>query len=162
MWRCKARAVELVTHKTLHFAHARSDVWAAMADVDAYRQWWPWLRIFEARALRSGDEWRCTVRPPLPYTVSFVISLADVVKEEHVTARVSGDIGGTAELTLHGRDGDCEVVVRSDLQPRSGFLRVLATTLPPVARFGHDWILATGAKQFEARALSVDAQDTTT
>lgn len=154
--------MELVTHKALHFAHSRGAVWSAMAEVGSYRQWWPWLRTFEARGLVSGDEWRCTVRPPLPYTVSFVITLADVVAEQHVIARVSGDIAGTAELTLHGRDGECEVVVRSDLEPCSGFLRVLATTLPPVARFGHDWILTTGAAQFESRALSAGARDTTT
>jgi uncharacterized protein YndB with AHSA1/START domain len=154
--------VELVTHKALHFAHPRAAVWEAMADVGSYRHWWPWLRAFDARALASGDEWRCTVRPPLPYTVSFVIAFEDVVVEEHVVARVTGDIAGTAELTLHGVDGECEVVVRSDLEPRSGFLRVLATTLPPVARFGHDWILTTGAAQFESRALSAGARDTTT
>jgi len=155
--------VELVTHKALRFAYPRSDVWAAMADVGAYRQWWPWLRAFEARALVTGDEWRCTVRPPLPYTVSFVITLDEVVVEEHVLARVSGDIAGSAELTLHGVEKGCEVVVRSDLAPQSGFLRFLATTLPPVARFGHDWILTTGAAQFTRKsALSADVPDTTT
>jgi hypothetical protein len=135
-----------------------------MADVHAYKAMWPWLRTFDARALVTGDEWRCTVRPPLPYTVSFVVTLAEVVQDERVTARVSGDIAGTAELTLHGVAGACEVVVRSDLQPRSGFLKVLANTLPPVARFGHDWILSTGAAPFERRAFGVtyDARDTTT
>jgi hypothetical protein len=35
--------------------------------------------------------------------------------------------------------------------------------VPAVARYGHDWVLATGARQFEQRALlSVDAPDTTT
>jgi hypothetical protein len=154
--------VELVTHKALRFAHPRAAVWAAMADVGSYRRWWPWLRAFEARALASGEQWRCTVRPPLPYTVSFVIAFSDVVAEEHAVARVTGDIEGTADLTLRDVAGATEVVVRSDLQPRSGFLRVLATTLPPVARYGHDWILSTGAAQFEARALNVGAPDTTT
>ena len=162
MWRCKSGAVELVTHKTLHFPHARSEVWAAMGDVGSYQQWWPWLRSFDAHALASGDEWRCTVRPPLPYTVSFVIAFDEVVAEERAVTHVRGDIAGTAELTLLGVDGGCDVIVRSDLAPRSGFLRVLAATLPPVARFGHDWILTTGAAQFETRALSVDARDTTT
>jgi uncharacterized protein YndB with AHSA1/START domain len=156
--------VELVTHRELHFAHSRAEVWAAMGDVDSYQRWWPWLRTFEAQGLISGGEWRCTVRPPLPYTVSFVITFSDVVAEEHAVARVTGDIAGVAELTLRDRDGGCEVVVRSDLAAQSGFLRVLAATLPPVARYGHDWILSTGAAQFEARAFSPTSgvQDTTT
>jgi hypothetical protein len=135
-----------------------------MADVDSYRGWWPWLRRFDAEALRTGEAWQCTVTPPLRYSVSFTIAFDDVVDCRRIAARVSGDIAGRAELELlDARDG-CDVIVRSDLAPRSGFLRVLATTLPPVARFGHDWILTTGAEQFEARALRVStgAPDTTT
>jgi hypothetical protein len=134
-----------------------------MADVGSYRQWWPWLRSFEALELERGDVWRCSVSPPLPYTVTFAIAFDDVFPEERIIASVSGDIVGTAELELTDTDAGCDVEVRSDLQPRSAFLRLLATTVPPVARYGHDWILATGATQFEARALtpSADAPDTT-
>ncbi|HVT77424.1 MAG TPA: hypothetical protein VHD87_10365, partial [Acidimicrobiales bacterium] len=74
----------------------------------------------------------------------------------------SGDVAGDATLTLDDADDGCVVVVRSDLSPRSGFLRFLAATFPPVARYGHDWILSTGADQFAARALSAGARDTTT
>jgi hypothetical protein len=154
--------VELVTHKAFQFAHPRTDVWAAMADVSSYRGWWPWLRAFDARALATGEEWRCTVRAPVPYTVSFTITFDDVLVDEHARATVSGDIVGTADLTLSDEGPGCEVLVRSDLAPRSLFLRVLASTFPPVARHGHDWILSTGAQQFDARALSVGAPGTTT
>ncbi len=136
-----------------------------MADVESYQRWWPWLRSFEAVELERGDVWRCSVSPPLPYTVTFDISFDDVFPEERIIASVSGDIVGMAELEITDNDTGCDVVVRSDLQPRSAFLRLLAKTLPPVVRYGHDWILATGATQFEARALggaSADAPDTTT
>jgi hypothetical protein len=154
--------VELVTHKTLHFPHSRAAVWSAMAEVASYKQWWPWLRAFDAHALVTGDEWRCTVRAPIPYTVSFTIAFDDVLAEHHARANVRGDIVGNADLTLSDTPGGCEVVVRSDLAPRATFLRFLATTFPPVARYGHDWILSTGAQQFEARALSAGARGTTT
>jgi uncharacterized protein YndB with AHSA1/START domain len=155
--------VELVTHKALHFSQPRAEVWAAMADVESYRQWWPWLRAFQARALATDDVWRCTVRAPVGYTVSFAIAFTRVVDGSLAEARVSGDIRGGAELTLTDAEGGCSVVVRSDLQPESRFLRFLTRTVPAVARYGHDWVLATGAKQFEQRALlSVDARDTTT
>jgi polyketide cyclase/dehydrase/lipid transport protein len=156
--------VQLVTQKDIHFAYPRAVVWATMADVDSFRMWWPWLRTFEARGLITGDQWRCTVRPPLPYTVSFTIALEDILEEERVLARVHGDIAGTAELTLFSVDDGCRVVVRSDLAPQSRFLRVMAATVPPMARFGHDWILVTGAAQFKARALpaTAGAPDTTT
>jgi uncharacterized protein YndB with AHSA1/START domain len=143
----------MVTHKDLHFAYPLAVVWAAMADDGSYQRWWPWLRTFEARALATGEDWRCVVRPPLPYTVSFTITFDEVVAEEQVVAHVHGDISGTAELTVAAIGDECGVVVRSDLAPQSRFLRVMATTLPPLARFGHDWILSTGAAQFAARAL---------
>lgn len=154
--------MELVTLKALQFPHPRTVVWAAMADVDSYQRWWPWLRAFDARALATGEQWHCTVRPPLPYTVSFTLTFDDVSDEEHALVRVGGDVGGTAHLTLRDTSAGCEVEVRSDLAPQSTFLRFLTSTLPPVARFGHDWILSTGARQFEERALSVGAPDTTT
>lgn len=156
--------MEFVTHKDVHFGHPRAVVWAAMADVDSFKLWWPWLRTFDARALATGDEWRCTVRPPLPYTVSFTIAMEEVVAEERIVARVRGDVAGAAELTLFSVDDGCRVVVRSDLAPQSRFLRLLSTTLSPVARFGHDWILTTGAAQFALRALpaTAGAPDTTT
>ncbi len=137
-----------------------------MADVGSYQRWWPWLRTFQAVELERGDVWRCSVSPPLPYTVTFAIAFEDVFPEERIIASVSGDVVGTAELDLTDTDAGCDVVVRSDLQPRSAFLRLLASTVPAVARYGHDWILSTGATQFEARALagpsSADAPDTTT
>jgi hypothetical protein len=135
-----------------------------MADVGSYREWWPWLRAFDAAGLRTGEEWRCTVRAPLGYSVSFALRFDAVVECERISTTVTGDISGTADLTLHDTPAGCDVVVVSDLAPRSSFLRVLATTVPPVARFGHDWILSTGAEQFEARALRVSAgaPDTTT
>ena len=134
-----------------------------MADVDSYRLWWPWLRSFDAAALETDQVWRCVVRPPLPYTVTFAIAFTRVIPNALAEARVSGDISGAAELTLTDTDAGCEVVVRSDLQPESRFLRMLSKTFPPVARYGHDWVLSTGARQFEARALlSVDVPDTTT
>jgi hypothetical protein len=120
------------------------------------------LRSFEASALATGEAWHCTVRAPVPYTVTFTIAFEQVVAEARAVTRVTGDIVGNAELTLTDLDDACEVVVRSNLAPRSTFLRVLSSTFPPVARYGHDWILSTGAQQFEARALSVGAPDTTT
>jgi hypothetical protein len=156
--------VELVTHKALHFAYPRDVVWAAMGDVGSYQRWWPWLRSFDASRLATDAIWRCAVRPPLGYTVTFSIAFTRVIEGSLAEARVSGDICGGAELTLTDVDGGCDVVVRSDLEPESRFLRMLSKTVPPVARYGHDWVLSTGARQFEQRALvlTADVPDTTT
>lgn len=154
--------MELTTHKRLQFSRPRDAVWVAMADVGSYPLWWPWLKSFDAESLATGEVWRCRVRPPLPYTVTFAIAFDEVVDGERVVTRVTGDITGSADLVLTDSEFGCDVVVRSDLAPRSPILRLLAATAPPVVRYGHDWILSTGATQFERRALTSGAQDTTT
>lgn len=147
--------MKVATEKALHFDASRERVWDAMADVEAYPRWWPWLEKFEASGLVAGDEWRCRVKPPLPYTVSFTIAFDEVVVHESISVRVTGEVAGPARLVLSdGTDGSTTVLVTSLLEPRSMFLRVLSTTLPPVARFGHDWIISTGGDQFAKRALA--------
>ena len=37
----------------------RDEVWRLISDVSNYRLWWPWLRVFDAAALVTGEEWRC-------------------------------------------------------------------------------------------------------
>ena len=75
----------------------RAAVWAALGDVEAYRDWWPWLRRFEADGLRAGAVWRCLVQPPLPYTVRFDLTLHRVIEPERVEADAA-----RAELSLVG------------------------------------------------------------
>ena len=38
----------------------------------------------------------------------------------------------------------------SELTPTSSLLRTLARLAPPVARYGHEWVLSTGLQQFRA------------
>ncbi len=143
--------MHIASDRHYRFAVGRDDVWAAIADVDGFRAMWPWLRRLDAGALRAGDEWRCTVQPPLPYSLTFTLAIDDVIERERVAATVGGDITGAAEIDLHDTDDGCEVRLQSQLAPRSRFLQGIAFVAWPVARFGHDWVLDTGAKQFGRR-----------
>ena len=133
-------------------------LWASIAQVDRFPTWWPWLRRFEAQGMVVGDVWRCTVQPPLPYSLSFDITI-DHVEPERVAARVSGDITGNAELTITP-DGDdaCHARLVSRLAPANRFLQTVALVARPVVSLGHDWVLDTGARQFRRR-LAADELD---
>ena len=129
-----------------------------MEDVASYRTWWPWLRRFDASALAPGEVWVCEVRPPLPYVVTFSMTVEDVVAEALVVATLVGDIRGTARLTLRpvpgmGPDPGTELRLAADLAPASLLLRTVMVGAGPVARFGHDWVIDTGARQFAERAF---------
>jgi uncharacterized protein YndB with AHSA1/START domain len=145
--------MELHSDRRLHFDAEPAEVWSAMGSVDRYQEWWPWLRSFEATGLVAGDRWRCTVKPPLPYTVRFTVDLQEVVPATRIAAAVSGDIEGRARLDFTAVDDGCTVHLRSDLAPANALLRVLAMVGRPIARHGHDWVLDVGAGQFASRAL---------
>lgn len=128
-------------------------VWSALADVDDYPGWWPWLRRFEARRLRDGERWSCTVKPPLPYTVSFDLVLRDVVARRSVAADVEGEITGSARVDLRRDGAGTELTLVSDLEPSRSLLVGLRRLAGPVARYGHEFIIDAALDQFVTHAL---------
>ncbi len=123
-----------------------------MGHVDRYRSWWPWLRELDAEGLRTGDVWTCVVQPPLPYRLRFDLTLDEVVPERSVAATVSGDIEGSASFEITEVAGGSELHLASSLAPRHPVLRAMGAVAHPIARFGHDWVLDTGLRQFRDRS----------
>jgi uncharacterized protein YndB with AHSA1/START domain len=147
--------LEIRSDRRFHFDVPRVAFWAAVAAVEDYRGWWPWLRLFEARSLTAGDVWTCQVQPPLPYALRFTLRLEEVVPVQLIRATVSGDLDGEATLEVledASEPNSCQVRLRSALTPAATLPRLVATAAPGVARFGHDWILDTGIRQFRDRA----------
>ncbi|MGP0030722.1 MAG: hypothetical protein ACLPVF_09485 [Acidimicrobiales bacterium] len=132
----------------------RAEAWALISDVEAYQGWWPWLRTFDAGGLVAGAEWRCAVQPPLPYAVRFRVLIDEVAAPAEVRAHVEGDVVGTAVLTLEESPGGCVARLASSLAPGNATLRLVSRLAAPVARFGHDWVLDSGARQFVSRAVT--------
>jgi uncharacterized protein YndB with AHSA1/START domain len=139
--------------RSYRFAVSAPELWATIGEVDQYRTWWPWLRRLDAAALAVGERWAGVIQPPLPYSVRFVLTIEQVESPYLVVAQVSGDIAGTARLDVVDEDGGCVARMRSELAPANRALQVVAQLASPVVRFGHDWVLDTGARQFTARAL---------
>ena len=137
----------------------RAAVWDLISDMSAYRGWWAWLRVFDASGLTQGAEWRCQVQPPLPYLVRFRVHLEEVDAPRIVRARVSGDVVGTARLELDEDGAGCVATLSSTLAPGNSTLRLVSRLAGPIARFGHDWVLESGARQFIARAVTPALDD---
>jgi hypothetical protein len=129
------------------------DVWASLCRPDRYRAVWPWLKEFDGVALAEGERWSCAVQPPLPYLVRFHIGLHTVVEGQRVEAEVDGDIRGWARLTVLPTADGTDLHLVSELEPATTLLRGVLKMAPPIARFGHDWVLDTGARQFRSRAF---------
>ena len=145
--------MEVRSARRFHFDAEPAEVWAALASVEEYPQWWPWLQSFEAQGLVQGDRWRCTVKPPLPYVVRFTVHLDEVIAEQSIRATVAGDIAGQAQLSLEPAEDGSTMILLSKLTPASPTLKVMGTIGRPLVRYGHDWVLDAGAGQFASRAL---------
>ncbi|MGH9276386.1 MAG: hypothetical protein ACRDZU_17210 [Acidimicrobiales bacterium] len=130
-----------------------SELWAALTRVDDYRSWWPWLRQFDAQQLAGDEIWDCLVQPPLPYRVRFFVSLDEVHAPTTIRASITGDVVGEARLDITECPDGSEARLVSHLEPGNGLLRAVARVAAPVVRYGHDWVLDTGARQFIDRAV---------
>lgn len=145
--------MEVRSDRTYLFEQPLEDVWGAIGRTECYREWWPWLRRFDADGLVAGDRWHCTVRPPLPYVLRFTVALEEVTEKSRIVASVTGDIGGAATVELHPTSRGCSVRLRSSLCPTGQPLRGIMQWTPWLPRYGHDWVLDTGLKQFRRRAF---------
>lgn len=140
--------------RTWTFDVGPDELWEAIAATDSYDRWWPWLREFDgAGGLSAGESWRCEVSPPLPYVVRFDLHLDHVEPAREVLARVTGDIVGSAHLTVGGAPAGSTARLRSSLRPANPLLRSFGTVARPLVVWGHDWVLDTGLRQFVSRAL---------
>ena len=124
------------------------EVWERISSVEHYPLWWPWLRTFDGADLAAGAVWACEVRPPLPYSVRFDLTVDETVPGRSVAASVRGDIVGTATIAIRATGTGSEVHLVADLGPDNRALRVMSLAARPLVRFGHDWVLDTAARQF--------------
>jgi uncharacterized protein YndB with AHSA1/START domain len=145
--------VHVHSARRYRFDAGPEELWAAFTKVEDYRHWWPWLRRFDAGAFAEGERWTCVVQPPLPYSLRFDLVLDEVVEGERVAATVTGDITGSARLELTADGTGSELALESKLAPANAMLRAIAVVARPVVRFGHDWVLDTGLRQFKSSAL---------
>lgn len=139
--------------RTYTFPAEPEEIWARLAQIGEYQEWWPWLRRFEAQRLQSGETWDCVVKPPVPWSIRMAIRITDAVPARLIAAQVTGDVTGEGRLDIspgEPGEGGTQVRIRSQLQPTSTVLRAAAYLAAPLSRFGHDWVLDTGSRQFRA------------
>lgn len=151
--RARVSPVRFESDRRYQLAVPPAELWASLARVDDYQSWWPWLRLFDARQLARDEIWDCLVQPPLPYRVRFAVTLDEVRAPTTVLASITGDVVGDARLEISERPDGSEARLVSHLEPGNGFLKAVARLAAPVVRYGHDWVLDTGARQFIDRAV---------
>jgi hypothetical protein len=141
--------IVISSQRSYQIAASPEQVWRRIDRVADYTRWWPWLRRFEAVGLVAGDEWRCTIRPPLPYLLRMVVHIEHVAPPRLVIAQVTGDIAGRCRVELGEHPDGTEIRLSSQLTAVRGLVTLISRALPALAQWGHDWVLDAGARQFE-------------
>jgi len=139
--------------RTWEFPVDAEEFWSTISRTDEYRQWWSWLREFDAPALAEGEQWQATVQSPLPYALRFGLFMRRMEAPRLIEVDVSGDIAGPARLEVHDRDGGCAVRVSWKVEAKSGPLRVGALFARPLLQWSHERVVSMGLAQFARRAL---------
>ncbi|HTN99832.1 MAG TPA: hypothetical protein VL068_04075 [Microthrixaceae bacterium] len=147
-------AKAFISDRAWDFDIGPDELWERIASVNDYRSWWPWLRRLDAPSgLVEGAEWKCEVSPPLPYKVRFHLQLDMVKPGSEAHARVRGDIGGEALLTVVDHGAGSTARLQSQLYPTNLLLRRAGQVARPFIEWGHDWVLDEGCRQFVRRGF---------
>lgn len=136
---------------TFHFQHVwhlratLPRVYAALADVDKYAEWWPQVRRTERLDEGSG---RAAIRSFLPYTLHLV--LRREVEDEGarlLRVGVTGDLEGWCQWRLAHEDGSggtCLATFEQEARVTPRLLARSASVTGPLLRANHAWMMRCG------------------
>lgn len=129
-------------HHVWRLPAPRERVYAALADVERYAQWWPQVRTVERIDAESG---RTTIRSVLPYTLALV--LRREVEDEaggRLRVVVTGDLEGWCQWTLHEDGRGTRAVFDQQAVVTPALLARTARVTSPLLRANHAWMMHSG------------------
>jgi hypothetical protein len=128
---------------TFTFPVGVAELWATIGRFDRFTSWWSWLRELstEGDGLQHGTVLHGIVVPPLPYRMRLDVVLDECVPERRLTARVYGDLEGTAQLIFDGDDTETHVQAAWTIEMMQRPMRLAARIAKPLLRWGHDRVV---------------------
>lgn len=118
------------------------DVYAALADVEAYPTWWHQVRRARWLDERSGE---LVCRSLLPYDLTFVIEReVEDPAGRVLRGRLTGDLTGESQWTVTADDGHTLAVFDEDVAVGKGMLRAAGVVARPALRFNHGLMMRSG------------------
>jgi carbon monoxide dehydrogenase subunit G len=119
-------------------------VYAALADVESYPQWWPQVRSTRRIDDVSGE---VTCRSLLPYDLTFLMH-RDVEDAAAMTLRahMEGDLAGTSQWTVMGDGPGAVAIFDEDVDVGIGLLRAAGRLFRPALRLNHHHMMRSGEK----------------
>jgi hypothetical protein len=118
------------------------DVYAALADVAGYPDWWRQVRSARWIDERSGE---VTCRSLLPYDLTFVIERVVEDPDARVLrGHLTGDLNGTSQWTVSADRGGSLAVFDEDVTVGRRMLRAAGLVARPALTFNHGLMMRSG------------------
>jgi uncharacterized protein YndB with AHSA1/START domain len=130
------------------FALTRDEVWSRLTRTEDFPRWWPWLRRIEGDGFVEGGTTRIAVAAPVPWVLRLELRVTDLVEGESVDVDVSGDLSGTASLSVAATAGGSTARMAWSVSPSSPALRLATRMTYPLVVFGQNWVVNAGLRQF--------------
>jgi uncharacterized protein YndB with AHSA1/START domain len=118
------------------------DVYAALADVASYPDWWRQVRRARWLDERRGE---LTCRSLLPYDLTFVIErdVEDPV-ERVLRGKLTGDLNGTSQWTVASKGAGTVAVFDEDVTVGRAMIRAAGRLVRPALTFNHGLMMRSG------------------
>lgn len=124
-------------------------VWATMSRVEEFPGWWRWLKEYTIEGgLVEGGKLRGLVVPPVPYTFFVTINIQQVEPARSISAHLTGDLDGAAQVELRDHPAGCDLSIRWSVEMRKPSLRAAAHVAKPVITWAHDHVIDIAAGRF--------------
>jgi hypothetical protein len=145
-----------IFRSTWHLKATADEVYAALADVEAYPIWWPQVRGGRRLDDTSGE---IVCRSLLPYDLTFI---AHRIIEDPVNrvlrAMLSGDLNGISEWNIASSPHGTTAVFDEDVTVGSGLLRTAGIAARPALKFNHDLMMRSGERGLRRHLLQHDSR----
>lgn len=119
-------------------------VFALLADIASYPQWWPQVRSVE----RVDDETASVVcRSALPYDLRM---RAARLREDRASGvlevRLTGDLDGWSRWTVRPAGGQTALLYEQEVVAHGRLLSLLGLVARPLLRLNHRWMMRCGRR----------------
>jgi hypothetical protein len=126
------------------------ELWPEITDVHRFERWWSWLRdaSLEPDEVASGSVLTFAIVSPLPYSLHCTVEFVEVIPEQIIKTKVTGDLKGWASLEIEPHDEGSIVWLRWELEPTQAPMRVLVRAARPIIMRTKDWAIDIALRSF--------------
>ncbi|MGH3948088.1 MAG: SRPBCC family protein [Pseudonocardiaceae bacterium] len=132
-----------------------ADVFTALADLDSYPAWWPYVRSVHQVDDDTAD---VLCRSVLPYSLE--LRLRRAIEDQparHLRVDMSGDLEGFCAAQVERNGGGCFVRIAQEVVLRKKTLRRIEPVLRPLLRANHAAMMWRGERGLRAHLAGTSA-----